>query len=62
MYACIPELLTMTFFCFLRRSDEDWRLLAFLFPLITLTDKNCSQTEKKAMQALFPPQWWEPRI
>ena len=46
----------------IQRSDEDWRLLAFLSSSITSTDKNCSQTKKKAMQALFPPQWQAPRI
>ena len=29
------------------RSDEDWRLLAFLSSSITSTDKNCSQTKKR---------------
>ena len=56
---------SMTFFLLssIQQSDEDWRLLAFLSSSITSTDKNCSQTKKKkAMQALFLPQWRAPRI
>ena len=63
-YCACPEL-TMTFFLLssIQRSDEDWRLLAFFSSSITSTDKKCSQTKKKkAMQALFRPQWRAPRI
>ena len=45
------------FSCFkasIQRSDEDWRLLAFLSSSITLTDKNCSQNKKKGLASALP--------
>ena len=49
MYACTPELLAMTFFCFLWSNNRTKTGVCFfsLFSSITSTDKNCSQTKKK---------------
>ena len=55
-----PELTMFFFFFFflpssIQRSDEDWRLLAFLSSSITSTDKNCSQTKKRKGHAIALP-------
>ena len=61
LYACTPELITMTFFSFLRSHDQTKtgvRLLSFLLRSFRLTKSVLKR--KKALQALFPPEWQAP--
>ena len=63
-YCACPEL-TMTFFCFLPSNDRTKTgvcFLSFLLRSLRLTKTVLKPKKKKAMQALFQPQWRAPRI